>query len=367
MKKLTLLLLILSVLTGVSAQKSFFKDGEMELKEANDTLRVEVINNVMVLEVSVNDTPYRFILDTGAPTAISSVVKGEFSLVSERKVADPYGNIEEIPFLSIPKMAIGNVIFTDIVAMEYDMEVLDMFDAHGIIGANLMAKGAWEFDLKNEQIIVHREANFDAYPYASKLKFEATGTPLIHLKYFNDYPDLVVFDTGYNGLFNLSYKIFKKLKKIGLVEKEAKGEGALAKTAFTEEHNTAYKTKLKISTGNFELADIIAEVEENDITLIGSEFLNYYNTVFDFHNKKIYMKPYGNKPETTYSTVGAEFAMDDKKGLYVAFLWEDSEAASKGLSVGDRVLSINGIDSKPATFTNEKETLIFDLLKKRKF
>ena len=95
---------------------------------------------------------------------------------------------------------------------------------------------------------------------------------LFILNIFNDCPDLVVFDTGFNGLFNLSYKIFNKLKKLDLVEKEAKGEGVLAKTAFGEEHNTAYKTQLTISTGNFDLANIIADVEENDITLIGSEF-----------------------------------------------------------------------------------------------
>ena len=76
------------------------------------------------------------------------------------------------------------------------------------------------------------------------------------------------------------------------------------------------------------------------------------------------MKPYGNKPETTFPSIGADFAMDKDKGLYVAFIWEGSEADSKGLSVGDKILSINGTYSQAAVYTKDKEILILHLLDK---
>ena len=70
-------------------------------------------------------------------------------MVSERKVRRSLWEImKRSRFLSIPDIRIGNVSFSNIAAMKYDMDVLDMFNAHGIIGANLMAKGVWEFDIE---------------------------------------------------------------------------------------------------------------------------------------------------------------------------------------------------------------------------
>ena len=56
--------------------------------------------------------------------------------------------------------------------------------------------------------------------------------------------------------------------------------------------------------------------------------------------------------------------MNKEKGLYVAFIWEGGEADSKGLKVGDEILSINGTDSQAAVYTKDKERLILDLPEK---
>lgn len=281
------------------AQKGIFKKGEVFPEQFTDTLKVEFIDDMIFVKVEIEGIDYRFILDTGASTFIGSNVKGNFKIFAKQNSMDTYNRTQEINYVSIPSLKIGNLNYKNITSGQYDLETLKHIDVDGILGANIMAKGVWDFDMENNIIIISDKYDNKLYtnPIKSKMKLASTGSPLITINYFDKIKEKNAYlDFGYNGIFSMAPKAYTKLKKKGLIKQEVHGSGELGFSAFGVNNASMYVTKIDTQIGELQFNNFLADVESDEESIIGCEILNYYRIILDFKNKDIYYIPTGKKP-----------------------------------------------------------------------
>ena len=216
MHKILISLIFLLTFTNSFSQKGMFKQGSISPNIYTENIAYEFVWGIIIIKVQINEKTYRFLLDTGAPTTINSKVIGDFAFVKEEKSTDASQNEASVNYVKIPKMKFGNIIYKDFVAMQYDLEVFEQLNIDGILGANLISKSTWEFDIENNVITVSDKLVENKVKDFSKtnLKIIDTGTPVLKFTYFNKIKEKrVYFDTGFNGLFYLSTSMFNKLSK----------------------------------------------------------------------------------------------------------------------------------------------------------
>ena len=138
-----------------------------------------------------------------------------------------------------------------------------------------------------------------------------------------------------------------------MVTKKAEGNGLIATTAFGTEEGTTYAIGLEMNLGKNVLQPFISEVlflKSN----MGSEWLAYYHTIIS--GNKLYFKKNKVDLEQKFVSKGIKVNIDEK-GLYVSFIWNNSEAQQKGIKVGDRILSLNNQTVNPEN-KQQQENLI---------
>ena len=359
MKKniVTFSLIIFCFLQQGYAQRGIHKKGEVFPEKFTDTLKVEFIDDMIFTKVEILGVNYRFFIDTGASTFISSKVKGNFKIIDKQETTDTYNRTEKLDYVTIPDIKIGNLNYKNITVGKHDMEYMNV---DGILGANIMAKGVWDFDMKNKQIIISNEYDEKLYsnPIKSKMKLANTGSPLVTIKYFEKIKEKNAYlDFGFNGLVSMSPKTYKKLKKRDLIKQEIYGSGKIGYSAFGENYASTRVINLDIQVGEFRFDNFLADVDWDEESTIGCVILNYYRVILDFKNKDIYYIPTTKKkPSIEFKTHGISYHKT-KTNLEVSFVWQN--ASNKGIKVNDKILSINDIDlSNMAEITEEKMNTI---------
>jgi len=319
-----------------------FKQGSISPNIYTENIAYEFVWDIIIIKVQINEKTYRFLLDTGAPTTINSKVIGDFAFVKEEKSTDASQNEASVNYVKIPKMKFGNIIYKDFVAMQYDIEVFEQLNIDGILGANLISKSTWEFDIENNVITVSDKLVENKVKDFSKtnLKIIDTGTPVLKFTYFNKIKEKgVYFDTGFNGLFYLSTSMFNKLSKKKLLSNRIRGIGIYARSAFgQDEISLTYMAALKMQLGEHEIPNIISDVSDDTESNMGCEWLKYYHTIIS--GKEFFFKR--NKTPIPQKVISKGIRLlTDTKGLFISMVWEKSEAYKKGIRPNDRILSVN--------------------------
>ena len=343
MRKLILLTIMLLISNNIYPQEGIFKIGNVETKKYNNNVDYEIIEDVIIVSVNINNKAYRFLLDTGAPTVINKELSEQFEVIAGQEIEDASGNSEVLNFVQIPELIIAGVEFNNFIAMSSDIAVLDEFNADGILGANLISKSIWDFDLENNSIIISDKIYDKTIKsfQKSKIKLLDTGSPIIEINHSGAVDEEIYIDFGFNGLFSLAHNTFTVLKDNNLLSNSIEGKGEFAQTAFGKAIDTTYyKTVLDIKINKANIEPIIADVDYDEESSIGSEWLKFYRTILT--KKRFYFKRNSTKMQTNFKSNGMETVFRDNK-LIINFIWNNSEACLKGIELGDEILSVNKI------------------------
>ena len=255
-------------------------------------------------------------------------------------------------------MTLGNITYQNFAACQLELKTYDILKIDDILGGNLTSKSTWGFDLENETITTSNELNTELVKDFKKIKTKllVTGTPTISVNYFGAIKENnVYFDTGFDGLFYINKDVFEKLLGKGLVTKKAEGNGLIATTAFGTEEGTTYAIGLEMNLGKNVLQPFISDVSLGDSeSNMGSEWLAYYHTIIS--GNKLYFKKNKVDLEQKFVSKGIKGFIDEK-GLYMSFIWNNSEAQQKGIKVGYRILSLNNQTVNPEN-KQQQENLI---------
>lgn len=361
MIKNKLLFFILLISKALFAQEGIFANGRT-LKE-NDIEKVpfKLNNNHIISKVKINGNTYKILIDTGAPTSFTSKVKGDFKIIKEDNIMDASQNVEKVTYYEIPMIKLGNIVYENIAVMKLDSEIMEDTGIDGIIGANIIAKNIWNFDLENHSIIISDSLNQNNTKEFNNVEIKKLyiGSPKIELEYFSRVREHIIFDTGYDGLFYFSEKMFKILQDEKLIDKIFTGKGLHGKSAFDNNENreasVLYRTRAEIKINEELIPPIIADVDIDEESNLGSEWLKYYHTIIS--HDKFYFKRNKAPIEDKSSTIGinAEFINNE---LVISSIWGNSQAYKSGIRYGDKILSVNGKKSENAKNKKQKGKLL---------
>ncbi|WP_345989991.1 aspartyl protease family protein [Chryseobacterium sp. Chry.R1] len=361
-----LLVIILSI--QINAQKGIFRNGIVYPKTYNENISFDIESQLIFVYVNIEGKKYKFLVDTGAPTTISNNVKGNFQLIVRQDITDASGNVEKVDYVSVPKLSLGNLMYKNFAAMRADIGLFKTLGIDGILGANLICKSVWDFNITNNAITVSDKIYENIKDFRKiKTKILDSGTPTLSMSYFNaEKEEKVYFDTGYNGFFYLSYSVFERLLSKNLVKKYIEGSGFISESAFGSSSGKTYLLPLQMRIGEVNIDPFLAGVDYDEESNLGSVWLLGYRTILSKRN--MYFKKYKNVDvQKTLITKGIHIKRN-KSGLIVSFVWENSFAQKNGVKPGDKILSINGkncsikntleIDSIINDFYKNKEAIL---------
>ncbi|MCC9043579.1 aspartyl protease family protein [Myroides sp. M-43] len=339
---ITIIILLFSF--HLFAQRGIFKKGTITPNAYNENLNYTVKDDHIYVDVIIEDKTYKFIVDTGAPTSVTFNVKGDFDFIYEDELYDASNNVSKVKFISIPSIRIGNLEYKNFAAVQSDMDAFKSLGVDGLIGANMISKSCWDFDLENNRITLSNNLNKQEINLFNRVKVKKadSGTPTLTMTYFNGLKEKdIFFDTGYNDFFYLSEDMFDTLNKKNVFSKVLTGEGVISYSAFGPSIGKTYITPLEMKIGNYEIPVFIAAVDVDDTSNLGTKWLKYYRTIL--YKNNFYFKSYNKILPSTYQDIGIKVKIKENE-LIISFVWDSPSIKNKNLKAGDKILSVNNKD-----------------------
>ncbi len=317
--------------------------------------------NLAIIPVSIAGKTYNFLVDTGAPTLISSAI---YATLPKSKplivnVKDSQGQSKAQKITTVPEITIGNLSYKNVGAVVADLR--DVFEFNcmqidGIIGANQMAKSFWKFDYQNKEItITDRLANYDLSEYAATVPFSVSRqkTPYVYM-HVNGIRTLFTYDTGAAGFIDFHDKTDALKDKTGFTRY---GNSDIGLFGAVDSVMTRTVRADSLQIGNITLRDALIDVENDN--LLGNRFMNHYDIVMDWEKQHIYLKEIKERKRDTLQTFGFNYRIKNNKAVVSRLIKE----FSTDFKMGDIILSINDYNFSDLTNENACERYLSVKLK----
>lgn len=290
MKKATLLATGLALLiTTAFSQKSILKK-----------IPFQLVNNMMIVEASINGDTGSFIVDTGFPQSVINPRQvNHFKRVPGKRTASPLCGIA----VKVDRFSWAGIKRQDMQAVAMNISHLESgadLEIMGIIGSELLQGAEVMFDFRNQVMLMyddrkswihHQETPLFSLPFNIK-----EGLPVVRAEIGGEKLQLGL-DIG--SRFNL-------LRKPLLTELRAQAVGPVRKqqmlgfASLPEYFDQATLSAVEVEGQPFErMAFVFAQLERGvseaiDGTL-GLEFLARYRFSINYHKKEIYFWHHGQE------------------------------------------------------------------------
>jgi hypothetical protein len=374
MKQVFFALMCIGFLSSCDSLKTLklYKKGDVQKGSFTNKTTFETLRNLIVVKVFIKEKPYNFILDTGAPLcAISEKLAQELGLKPQSKlsVGDSQGKDKKGNLYAIESLSIGNTIFTNEICLGSDFAKMSTVGENidGIIGATVMKKAAWFID--NEQKMITIASDRNALPKlenAFKLPFKCKtfeSSPFIVIQLDGISYDLE-FDTGSKNGVNLNRKAVVAAQKnspftyttfsVGNPRMGLYGRGSIDTTYFMK----TQKTQLGDAViGN----EQVVSFRKNSSSIIGMKILKNYNLLLDWQRKEILLSPIKEVPKDVINPWGFDYAFEENS-MKITEIFDNSDAAKKGLMLGDIVLKINEKSYQNLSKKEQYDIVLGDLI-----
>ncbi|MFK8011234.1 MAG: aspartyl protease family protein [Marinicellaceae bacterium] len=336
-------------------------------KDYKTVIPIETWNNKIFLTAKVNGKPFRFILDTGSPTILTTKVANELGLevLGENTGQDANGNLVKMNLSILNKMELGDITIQNIPVFLFDPSNLEvgseLFDG-GIIGSEIMPLTNWQINFNQKHIILTDDTsqlNFIKKTKTAPLKvYNYPFMPIIEFEVNNKFKDNALFDTGSTELLQLFDSAFIELKKQKLLNSDSqKANGIFGESGGGRGKDQEYylTTLKKLSIGELDFKKIKVWTRPHAPSLIGARIFESHVVTLDYKNKIVYFYPY-QKPLAMKYSFGFKTYIKDQS-VFVGFLIDDSPAYNSGLKLHDRILQINETDLRDFSKNNTIQIL----------
>lgn len=276
---------------GYVAQKGFYTAVSFETK-----------NDLLLLNVTINGRQKKFLLDTGAPTAISATLQKQLRLNSLSRLAaeDINGNHDSFTTVSVDELQVGGMTVKDVPALVIsdDNAIFNHLGVDGIIGSNYLRNVIVRISVRDRKIIF--TDNIDqlnmngAYAEHMSTDKDIQSSPVIKIRMGGGITEELLFDTGFSGFYDMSsrqFSIFDGHEDVCVLGAENKKVmyGMMGPEASNE------KVKVMIpqySVGGFVYHNVVAYTSSDDNSKIGAKFLRTADVTLDYINNNFYLQPY---------------------------------------------------------------------------
>lgn len=341
---------IASLNTGSIAESHYF-----------ESIPYENIKGKIIIPVVIDGITYHFLLDTGAPFAISEKLFDNIKTDSLARIpiADANGVADTVKVISVPELHIGGITFLNtpgVVFTQSSEKMLSCFSVDGIIGSNMLRNAILQINSKDQKIILTNDVSKLSLRKKEAQALTTTisqSNPLIKIDFLNGKEkgkEKLLFDTGADGFYDMSvlaYKVFSKK----IINTIAEGEGAfdwgMNGMANNQHQFLINIPELKINRASFK--NVIAYTTSDSMSRIGSGILKFGIVTVDYKNKKFYFQPYPNANTAALSERPwpVSFTLRNER-LVVGLIWNPT--LRKEINPGDEVLQLGGINLEKMNF-----------------
>ncbi len=368
------LLLILFILLGYSvlqAQNTLNK-GKVFPMVFHDTIPIEFINGKIVVPLEIGGKLQNFILDTGAPCAISEDLHQEMDakISHNEKLTDAVGGVVHLGRIKLKSFNLGQITFRNIPAFVLPEEtdrILKCWGVAGIIGSNAFRNCILQIDLQARKLILSNELKKLDLKEHSKTPLalnKKQSNPYIELSLGKGHRIAALFDTGDEEVVCIS----KEDSAIPLENQVARlinvGEGKMA-MSITDSQQIQWFRLFSFDTigiGNTHLLNTnsIPGKEQTD-SRVGIGLGEYGIITVDYLHQQFYFQGYEGKTriEVEQFVIAQGLIIVPKEDHYsIGMIWNDSPAARLGLKNGYKIRRIEGVDFSKRTPTLDCELMM---------
>lgn len=363
MKKI-LCIVFLTFLMSVSfaQNKINLNQGTILPKKYNQIIPYENIKGKLMVKVQINEKPYKFLLDTGAPFAVSEKIFKELNLktVDNVDLRDSSGKTEKMIITSLPDLQVGEIHFKDspgIVFQETSAEILDCFGVDGIIGSNMLRNSVIQFDDRNKKITITDNPNNLALkraPYQQLALSQSQSNPFIRIilrKGEKNETDDVLFDTGADSFYEMSltkYRFFKEKSDVITEIAENNGTNSWGLHGMNDKELQYMLEIPQIILTEEKFENVRITTTESNESRMGSHILEFGKVTLDYHKKRFYFEPYENTDRKRVSKKSWSVlpTLQNKK-FVVGMIWDKN--LEKEINQGDEILQFGTLnfENKP--------------------
>lgn len=334
------------------AQNVNFDQGSVNSKEYFDEIKYELVLGKIIIPVSINGMNYRFLLDTGAPNIFSSSILKENNLGigDSIKISDANDVKETMKSVKVQQLKIGNLTFENQVGLVYDFgkhNLLKCYNIDGIIGSNLFRKSILKINGQYQTITITNKIkllNIETKPMKMALVNNQLS-PYVKLKFIGKdkkkASDMVLVDTGMDGLYDMSKRAFSIFEKHDIFNVLATSTGIGDVGLFGSGIPTDQKMVQVATTflNHYEIKNMVMSTTRDNNSRIGLDFLKQGNLTFDFINKKFYFEPVNSFEKLAIPKF--QTSLQNEK-IVIGIVWDEN--LKKLMSTGDEVISIDQED-----------------------
>jgi hypothetical protein len=219
--------LVVEISLTCLAQKFTMNQGGTLQKDYFTVIPYENVNDKIIVSVEINEKKRRFMLDTGAPNAITKTLFDEIDAIIIKKipVRDQSEKMDTLAVASVNKITFGGVDFEDVPALVLENNsrtAADCFGIDGLIGSNMLRKSIVQFDSKSKTITLTDDAKKLSLNKKESSDLELNthqSSPLVQIRVKKEkiVKETLLFDTGANTFYDLSLNSFNVFKKNGVV------------------------------------------------------------------------------------------------------------------------------------------------------
>ena len=335
----------------IAGQRVKFNRGKVKGSSYYSEIPYELVKGKIIIPVRIEGKQYRFLLDTGAPNLISYHLKEQLTVkeLSSIRINDSNDNRKYLDVVKGPLLELGGVEFKDtptVVTDQHSNQIFDCFGLDGIIGSNMLRNSLLQIRSKDSLIIITDDPDklsLDAN-YIRLSKSSNQSSPYIRIQMFGSekVSDAVLFDTGMQGFFDLSYEDYQSTKTYELYSDIVSAEGHKGIGLFGPSKKSKF---IRASVNKMELAGVsfmnVPTISTtSDHSRIGSELCEYGTVTVDYKNERFYFDPDEPSVDLYESQWGFSPSIEDGK-VVVGVIW-DKDLEQK-MTVGDSIVSINQV------------------------
>lgn len=348
-------------------------------EERSTTVRFEMIDDHIVLPVSVNDSEsLNFVLDSGAGAtvilesrhtrALSLELGPEISVSGVGDGPDPVARIIEGADLSL-----GSVRLEDLSVIYLPLESVPFFNNtdevyfDGVIGAPFFERFVVEIDYDRQQITFSEPGSAEAQIDQRDIDWQeislqiSSGVPYlttqIGIAAQQSVEVKLLVDTGYRGPVSLTPdthdRIYEPQEYFSTVGQGLSGDVQI-KVGMSE----------FLSVGDLELNHVPVsysisggESENGSNGILGNEVLRHFNVVFDYPGERMFVTPNAQFNAPINADRSGLLIRPHRLGAVVKSVARGDLGHGTELLVGDIITSIDGTPMTPSSISKLKRLL----------
>ncbi len=292
-----LLLFLQATLTGLAQEGSFsWSAGNALPLNTVHTERFTNWGHPPVITVQIAGKKYRFLLDTGAPTVISSALRssGTQPVLGTVRVTDALGYTAQTEVVRLPAISLGAIRLTGIPALVYEdaNPVFEQLGVAGILGSNALAGLSLTFSAQQNAITFTVGSVLPTAGEQMSLTEDAQGTPAIPVALAGGTPCFLLFDSGFEGLCDLAPAAARQVTSTTSVAVRLlqSGSGFTSIQGSTSAGETLRLPQLTIA--GHTLQNVAASVTGDSRSKIGASLLQLGDVTLDYRTARFLFVPY---------------------------------------------------------------------------